>query len=275
MSFSANAPRLRFGHLWVDAVSFDQAVACLERLVDEGLGGAVYTPNVDHVVIAERSEAFQKAYSRVDLSLADGQLLVWCSPLLGLALPAKVSGSDLFLPAMQLAGRRGYGVYLLGSLPEVCAAASERLRREEGVEVVGTDSPFIGLAPRPDEDAVVERLAASKPALVLVCLGAPKAELFIERVRERLPGAVFLAIGASLDFYVGRVRRAPPWMQRTGVEWLFRLLQEPRRLWRRYLLDDPRFLAVLLRTRLAPRAARVREVAPAAAAAPPHSLGAA
>jgi len=122
---------------------------------------------------------------------------------------------------------------------------------------VGTLSPHIELASGPDEAAVIESIAAARPQLLLCCLGSPKSELFADRVRSRIGAVVALSIGASLDFYTVRVRRAPVWMQRLGLEWLFRLLQEPRRLARRYLVQDPKFLLILLRTLRSPRQTRV------------------
>jgi N-acetylglucosaminyldiphosphoundecaprenol N-acetyl-beta-D-mannosaminyltransferase len=221
----------------------------------------VFTPNVDHVVVADRDHGFRAAYDRADLSVCDGAPLLWTSGLIGHRLPARVAGSDLFLPLMMLAARRGYRVYLLGGAPGVGQEAARRLAAEMGVTIAGVSSPMVGLTPRPDEDAVVAEVAAAHPDLLIVCLGGHKAELWIDRVRDRLRPAVALGIGASLDFYIGRVRRAPAWMQRSGLEWLYRLLQEPRRLARRYLVDDPRFLLILLRTLRMPRSDRVR---------PPH-----
>jgi N-acetylglucosaminyldiphosphoundecaprenol N-acetyl-beta-D-mannosaminyltransferase len=249
--------KVRFGEVWVDALTFGEALDAIVELVAGRRGGAVYTPNVDHVVVASRVPEFRDAYSRADLVLCDGQPLLWTSGLVGLRLPAKVSGSDLFLPLLRRAAREKLRVYLLGCGPGVAEEASERLRREEGVEVVSHSAPRIGLAALPDEDQVIEAVAATRPDLVLVGLGTPKGELFIARARDRLRPAVALSIGASVDFYVGRVRRAPRWMQRLGLEWLFRLLQEPRRLARRYLVEDPRFLAILLHTLRRPRAERV------------------
>jgi N-acetylglucosaminyldiphosphoundecaprenol N-acetyl-beta-D-mannosaminyltransferase len=249
--------RVRFGALWVDAFTFAGALEALAALVASRRGGAVYTPNVDHVVMAAEDERLRAAYGRCSLSLCDGQPLKWSSPLLGLALPEKVSGSDLVLPAMRLAARHGWRVYLLGGAPGVVEAAAARLAAEEGVTIAGTASPRIGEAPLADEAQVVEAVAAARPDLVLVCLGAPKGELFIDRNRERLGPAVSLSVGASLDFYVGHVRRAPRWMQRAGLEWLFRLFQEPRRMARRYLVRDPEFLAILFRTLREPRPGRV------------------
>jgi len=146
---------------------------------------------------------------------------------------------------------------LSGAAPGVVEEAVPKLKAEYGLEVCGFEAPRIGLAPLGDEAVIVERIRAAKPDLLLVFLGAPKSEVFLERVRDTLVPAVGVSLGASLDFYVGRVRRAPAWMQRVGLEWLYRLLQEPRRLAKRYLVDDVYFLVILLRTLRRPRAERV------------------
>lgn len=248
--------RLHLGHLGVDHVSFAGALEAIEALVDRRRGGVVFTPNVDHVVIAERDARFREAYAAADLSLADGMPIVWSARLLGSPLPEKVSGSDLVLPLMSRAAERGWKVFLLGAGPGVASAAAERLRQEQNVAVVGTAAPMVRVGPgEPDPEGVaaVETIRAARPDLVLVAFGAPKQEIWMHRHREALAPAVLIGVGASLDFVAGRVRRAPGWASNAGLEWLWRLAREPRRLGRRYLVEDPRFLAVLwreLRTRL-------------------------
>ncbi len=265
------AARVRFGRIWVDALSAEEALAAIEVLVSRGEGGAVFTPNVDHVVTAERDERFCAAYARAELSLCDGQPLRWTSPMLGLRLPERISGADLFLPLMQLAARKRLRVYLLGGPPGVADAAAERLARELGVQIAGVSAPRIGLEPTVDEEETVAQVAATRPDLVVVCLGAPKGELWIDRARDRLRPAVALQLGASIDFYMGRMQRAPRWMRRSGLEWLHRLGQEPRRLARRYLLQDPTFAWVLLRTLLEPTRTRVRPAATAPGSSGPRA----
>jgi hypothetical protein len=138
-SASLRRRRLRVGSLWVDAVSFDEAIGAIENLVDAGQGGAVYTPNVDHVVKAESNGAFRSAYDDVSLSLADGMPLVWVSRLLGCRLPERVAGSDILIPLMKLAAKRRWRVYLLGGGPGAAEAAAKRLVDEFGVSIVGWD----------------------------------------------------------------------------------------------------------------------------------------
>lgn len=248
--------RLRLGKLWIDQLTFDEAIDAIEALVDRGQGGAVFTPNVDHVMIAERNPAFVTAYEGASLSLVDGMPLVWASRLLGLELPQKISGSDLILPAMKRAAARRFRVYLIGAGPGVAEQAAEVLRREYGVHVVGTDSPRVAADGSCDPDAIA-RLRAADPELVLAAFGAPKQELFISRHRQAFGRGVALAIGAGLDFIAGTIRRAPPWISSAGLEWAYRLAQEPRRLARRYLLDDPQVLMVLARTLAEPKSSRI------------------
>src|SRR5262245_54083042 len=131
--------RLRIGRVWVDAMTFDQALGEIERLVDARQGGSVFTPNVDHIVKAESNEPFRKAYQRVSLSLADGMPLVWAAPWLGCALPERVAGSDMLMPLLQLCARRQWRVYLLGGAPGVAEAVSKILTDQMGIDVAGWD----------------------------------------------------------------------------------------------------------------------------------------
>ena len=264
----ATAHRVRFGRLWVDELTFDGALGEIAALVDRRQGGSVFTPNVDHVVLAERDAAFRRAYRRASLSLADGTPVIWAARLLGTPLPAKLSGSDMVVPIARLAARRGWRVYLLGGGPGVAADAAARLRADCGLEVVGTDDSMIRLDGAEEADAaVVDRIRRAGADVLLVALGAPKQELWIARTVPKLGGTVAIGVGATLDFIAGRVRRAPAWVSAAGLEWAYRLAQEPRRLWRRYLVQDPAFVLIMLRMlRLAPPQRR-RAITPFAARA--------
>jgi N-acetylglucosaminyldiphosphoundecaprenol N-acetyl-beta-D-mannosaminyltransferase len=258
VSQSTKRARLKIGRLWIDALTFDQALDQIEALVSAG-GGAVFTPNIDHIVNAEADSAFREAYEAAALSLVDGKPVVWASRLLGAALPEKISGADLIAPVMRRASERGWGVYLLGGGPGVAERAAQMLQRDPGVRVVGVDSPRVA----PDgacEPDVLERISRARPEILLVAFGSPKQELFIHRNSAALAPAVALAIGAGLDFIAGAVRRAPAWMSNAGLEWLYRLSREPRRLWRRYLVNDPKFALILLKTLREPRTARERRI---------------
>jgi N-acetylglucosaminyldiphosphoundecaprenol N-acetyl-beta-D-mannosaminyltransferase len=232
----------------MDSLTFAGALEAIEDLVESGAGGAVFTPNVDHVVRAESDAAFRAAYARASLSLVDGQPLLWATRLLGAPLPEKISGADLVEPLMELAGRRGWKVFLIGGSNGSARTAAERFRQRHRVTIAGFEDGQIRAERTAADDALLARIADARPQLVLVALGAPKQELWIDARRERLAPAVLLGVGAALDFVSGAVRRAPPIVRRVGLEWFYRLLQEPRRLARRYLWNDSRFLAILIRT---------------------------
>jgi N-acetylglucosaminyldiphosphoundecaprenol N-acetyl-beta-D-mannosaminyltransferase len=215
----------------------------------------VFTPNVDHVVMASTDERLRRAYAAVDLALADGMPVVWASRVFGCPVPEKVSGSDLVPALMKRAEAEGWRVYLLGGADGVARRASRRLRRAHpGLRVVGTAAPRIDLgAPDAQMREVIDDIRGAAPDLVIVGLGAPKQELWIDASAPLLQPAVLLGVGASIDFLAGTRRRAPPWMSAAGLEWAYRLAHEPRRLFRRYLLRDPRFLIIVLRQLLAQR----------------------
>jgi N-acetylglucosaminyldiphosphoundecaprenol N-acetyl-beta-D-mannosaminyltransferase len=255
---SAPRTRVRFGELWVDSLTFAEALDEIEALVAAGRGGSVFTPNVDHVVNADDNASFRDAYAAASLSLADGQPLVWVSRLLGARLPEKISGSDLVFPLMERAAARRWRVYLLGGGEGVAEKATQVLTERFGVTVVGCDAPLIRLEANAEEEGpVIERIRRARPDLLLVALGAPKQELWLHRVGPRIRPTVGIGVGAALDFVAG-ARRAPRWVSRAGLEWLFRLCQEPRRLARRYLLNDPKFVLILYRTLRIPREQRIR-----------------
>jgi len=250
--------RLRIGSVWVDALTFDDALLEIEKLVDRRQGGAVFTPNVDHVVKASWHTAFREAYQRASLSLADGMPLIWVSPLLGCPLPERVAGSDLLVPVLKMAARRRWRVYLLGGAPGVAEAVARLLADEMGIIVAGWDDARIASDGSDPSGESIRRAREARPDVIFVALGPPKQELWIHRSLDELRPAVSLGVGASLDFLVGKYKRAPRWMGRVGLEWLYRLLQEPKRLWRRYLLEGPRFLGIVASTWRLPHSERVQ-----------------
>jgi N-acetylglucosaminyldiphosphoundecaprenol N-acetyl-beta-D-mannosaminyltransferase len=258
MPSSSSRRRVHIGGVPIDALDLEGAISAIEDLVSRGEGGAVFTPNVDHVVEHGENPRLREAYLRADLSLVDGLPVVWASRLMGQALPERVAGSDLVLPLMQRASDRSWRVFLLGGQEGVAALAAERLSRSmPRLQVVGTLAPRIDMnQPRESRAHVGEAVRAAHPHLVVVGFGAPKQELWIHESRDALKPAVLLGLGASIDFMAGTVPRAPEWMARSGLEWFYRLLREPRRLWRRYFLKDPKFALIVLRTLLAQKAGR-------------------
>ena len=250
---SADSPEpVRIGAVHFDKVTLNGALDAVERLVEEGEGGYVVTPNVDHVVLAHRRPGLAGVYQQASLSLADGQPILWMARLLGSPLPEKVSGSDLLAPLMGLAARRGWRVFLFGASPEVSAQAEANLRHANPwLRIVGRDSSWWDPSDPDSSRPVVEAIRRSGADLVVVALGCPKQEFWMARHAALVQPAVAIGLGASLDFAAGAVRRAPRWMADSGLEWAYRLSREPRRLAYRYLVRDaqivPLFLAALVR----------------------------
>ncbi|MFC3491296.1 WecB/TagA/CpsF family glycosyltransferase [Glycomyces rhizosphaerae] len=240
----APSPRIRLGGIGIDPVTELGAVARVLDALESGRGGQIITPNVDIVAAARKSRELRAIIAASDLVVADGAPLVWASKVAGNPLPARVAGSDLVWSLSAAAASRGLRVALLGGTPDGAARPTERAAeilesRYPGLKVVGAWCPPMGF----DKDdsqwrALVERVEVAAPDLVYVGLGFPKQEHVMVRLRAVAPKAWFLGCGASIDFIAGYRRRAPKWMQRTGTEWLFRMLSEPRRLARRYLRDD-------------------------------------
>jgi N-acetylglucosaminyldiphosphoundecaprenol N-acetyl-beta-D-mannosaminyltransferase len=180
-----------------------------------------------------------------DLTVPDGQPLVWALRLLGHRLPDRVYGPELMDRACARAARTGTRHYLYGgrSSDALAQLAANLRRRHPGLSLVGGWAPpFRALEPH-EEDAIVADINASGADVVWVGIGVPKQEKWMARLRDRLDAPVLVGVGAAFDFHAGLVPQAPPWMQRFGLEWLYRLAQEPRRLWRRYLRYNPRFVA--------------------------------
>lgn len=232
--------RVRLGRLYADELTFQEALDAIVARARGAEGGFIVTPNVDHVVLAEDNDALRAAYDEAFLSLVDGMPLLWLAKLLGHPLPEKISGSDLVEPLLARAEREGLRVYFLGAKDGVGKRAADKLLvRYPELDICGVESPPFGFE---NNEALLEEVLArvreARPHVVLVALGCPKQELFMRAHARALSPAVLLGIGATLDFLAGEVQRAPSWMSRAGVEWLYRLAQEPRRMASRYLVRD-------------------------------------
>jgi N-acetylglucosaminyldiphosphoundecaprenol N-acetyl-beta-D-mannosaminyltransferase len=221
----------------------------MDRLAQAGQGGTVFTPNLDHVVRAERDSAFQAAYERASLSIVDGMPLVWASHLVGAKLPQRVSGSDWLEPLLSLCALQAHSVYFVGGREGAGAAAKIHLQAKyPSLKIVG-----IGPRTRAIEadlsllDAVRDDLVRLRPTFAVVALGSPLQELWSAQVFQTVAPTVLLNLGSALDLAAGLIPRSPRWMSDAGLEWLYRLTREPGRLWRRYLLGGPEFLFILLR----------------------------
>ena len=236
----------------IDNISFKGALDLIESLIRAPGPSLVVTPNVDHICQLQDDLRYREAYARADLAVADGMPLLWASRFLGHPLQEKISGSDLFPAMCDRASRRGYAIFLLGGLPGVAQKAKEVLeQRFPKIDIRGTYSPPFGFENDPGEiSRIREMIISAAPHLLFVALGSPKQEYFIYDNMNILNVPVSIGVGASFDFVAGTVRRAPRFIQRLGLEWLFRLAQEPRRLFRRYLIRDTAFFRLILGQKL-------------------------
>lgn len=229
-------------------------LADLENRLGAGQGFSVATMNLDHLVKLRREPAFRAAYAAHSHVVADGRPVVWLRALAGRPV-SLVAGSELVGPLMQMAARRGVPVGFLGATDAALKTAAERLAAAHpGLDVVARVAPPMGLDPDgAAADAAVDALQAAGARLVLVSLGAPKQELLVARAAQRMPDVGFVSVGAGIDFVAGTQRRAPRWMRRLALEWLWRLLSNPKRLGRRYAACAallPRLALAALRLRL-------------------------
>jgi N-acetylglucosaminyldiphosphoundecaprenol N-acetyl-beta-D-mannosaminyltransferase len=230
----------------VDATSYGDASRRVARWAREGRSAYVCVATVHMVMEAFDSSAFLRTVNGADLVTPDGRPLVWALRSLGVKDATQVRGTDLTTHVVERAAREGLPIGLYGGTPDLLERFVGILeRRYPGVRVVCRIAPpFRPLTPEEDE-AVIEEILSSGARILFVGIGCPKQERWMEAHKERIP-AVMLGVGAAFDFHTGRVRQAPGWMQVAGLEWLFRLLMDPRRLWKRYVRHNPRFVALFL-----------------------------
>lgn len=231
--------RIKFMNIEIDNLTMDEAIQRIDELIEEDRCAYVVTPNLDHIVRLENDEKFRRSYENADLVLTDGMPLIWISKLYKTPIKEKISGSDLFPKVCELAEKKEYKLFLLGAAEGVAQKAAESLvKRLPNLNVCGVYSPPMGFENNNEEiEHVIAMIREASPHILIVCLGAPKQEKFIYDYRKALGVPVSLGLGASLDFETGRVRRAPRWMSECGLEWLFRIIQEPQRMIRRYSYD--------------------------------------
>jgi N-acetylglucosaminyldiphosphoundecaprenol N-acetyl-beta-D-mannosaminyltransferase len=243
----------------IDALRMPQAVERVFEWITAASGQCRYvvTPNVDHVVQLQHDERLRRAYDDASLVIADGMPVVWASRLLRRPLPERITGADL-VPALFSAAPTDsrLKVYLLGAGPGVAdRAATKIVSRWPAVEICGSYSPPFGFEKDPAEnEAILARISAARPDVLVVGLGAPKQELWVHAHQHKIDASVALCVGATIDFLAAEKKRAPLWMRRTGLEWLHRLSTEPRRLFARYLKDAWTFPGLVCREMIGRRA---------------------
>jgi len=215
--------------------TLSQTVHEIDRLIQAGVPSQFITANLHTLMLADGDPEMKAAMDGAAFVLADGMPIVWAARLKGCRLPERVAGSDLLPALCEHAAQKGYRVFFLGGLPGVGEVAAERLTAKfPDLQIVGIESPpFRPLNPQ-EEKELVDRIRAARPHILFVAISQPKGDIWCYRNRRRVEVPVCVNLGASLDFVAGRVRRAPRWMQRVGLEWLHRISREPLRLTGRY-----------------------------------------
>lgn len=247
-------------HVWgvpFSPVTFGEALTIIDDLIAAGTPNFIVTANVHYAMLCATDERLRANNKRAALVLADGMPIVWASRWRERRLPERVTGSDLLPMLCGRAAERGWGVYFLGAAPGIAAAAAEKLReRFPGLRVVGVESP--PFRPLSDEEVKAQREAirAARPDILFAAFGQPKGEYWVADNYRDLGVPVVMQIGASLDFAAGRVSRAPRWMQKLGLEWVYRFGTDPLRLGRRYLSNGLFAARMLARDLMTPRSQR-------------------
>ena len=237
----------------IQAARFADAAAQLTAVAAAGSRPAqvVVTPNVDHLVRLDANPDLMPLYVQADYIFADGMPVVWASKALGgPVLPERVTGADLFVALARNAAAASLPIFVIGGMPgqeEELQQAFARVYPGLRAQVFAPSMQFDPLGAEGEE--ALRRIAAMRPAIVFTCLGMPKQERFALLQRARIEAPLVLCVGAAMEFALGFKQRAPMWMQKSGLEWFWRLASEPRRLWRRYLVQSTRFARLFWRER--------------------------
>lgn len=232
--------------------NYDSAVGFFERFIEQSTisSKVVVTPNVDHVVKLSKNLVYQEIYKRADFFVPDGFPIVLASRLKGGCMRERVTGADLFASLAKSAAKAQKKIFLIAGFPE-----EHEWLKQQLISVLGIDesnlrifSPPSGFSEdHPQMRDVLDSAASFSPDYVFVCLGFPKQEQIALKLREAGAGKLIFCVGAAADFIVGKAKRAPKFLQKMGMEWLWRLASNPKRLWKRYILEGPYFLWVLLK----------------------------
>lgn len=238
--------RIKFMNTDIDNLTMAETLNEIEKLIQKKNCSYVVTPNVDHIVRLEKDEELQKVYKNASLILTDGKPLIWISKWYKTPIKEKISGSDLFPRVCQLAANKNYTMYLLGAAEGVADTAARNLMKKyPGLNIVGTYSPPFGFEKNEQEmNKIKTQIQDVHPDILIVGLGCPKQEKFMYYHCKELGVPISFGLGASIDFETGNIKRAPKWMSNHGLEWLYRFSKEPKRLFKRYFVDDLKIIQV-------------------------------
>ena len=238
----------------ITKLNLDDFVTKTEELIISRKPHYVAVVNVAKLVKMRSDKELEKSVLAADLIGADGVPLVWVSRLFGTPLPGRVNGTDLMYGLLKKADEKSYRIFFFGAKEEVLKRVLEVVRHKyPGVQIAGSRHGYFSVA---EESAIAHQIRKARADILFIAFGTPKKELWVKRYLHAMDVPVIHGVGGSFDVLAGIIPRAPIWMQRTGLEWLFRLVQEPRRMWRRYLTTNSMFIALLAKEWISHRARR-------------------
>lgn len=236
---------------YINNVTMPETIAAIEQMIEADKKSYVVAINVDVVMKIEEDSYLKKVVDNADMVLVDGKPLVWISKLHGKPLKAKISGSDLVPLLCEVAAEKGYKIFIIGGKKGIAEQAKEKLERKlPKIEIVGTYAPPFGFEKNETElDKINQMISAVHPDLLITCFGCPKQEKWIYENIGKYDAKVSVCAGATVDFLAGNVKRAPRWMSEHGLEWFYRFLQEPKRMFKRYYIDDVKIIKLIKKYR--------------------------
>ena len=232
---------------YVNNMDIPETVVAIEQMISDGASGKksyIVPINVDVVMKIENDSELKRVVDNADMVLVDGKPLVWISKLHGIPVKAKVSGSDLVPFLCEVAAEKGYSIYILGGKAGIADQARKILKHKyPQIKIVGTYAPPFGFEKDEIElEKINSMISSVHPDLLIVCFGCPKQEKWIYENYQKYDAKVSICAGATVDFLAGNVKRAPKWMSEHGLEWFYRFMKEPKRLFRRYLVTNSKFI---------------------------------
>ena len=229
--------------------TFEEALEEITGLIDKKVKTVAFTPNVDHIVKILRNNEIKKLYEAADLILNDSRVLYIASRFLRNRLRGKISGSDILPVLCKISSTRGYKIFFLGGRDNAAYQAAEHFRLiYKAINITGIISPEFGFENREVEnDKIINTVNLEKPDILFVGLGMPKQEKWLIENKDRLDVTFMIGVGASFEFASGMIRRSPKWVQFLALEWFYRLIKEPRRLWKRYFTGNTLFFLFFIR----------------------------
>lgn len=232
----------------VDVLTMRQTLEQIESAILEKKQIHHVVINAAKVVNAQKDIELRNAITSCDIINADGQSVVWAARFLGEALPERVAGIDLMESLVALSGEKGYKVFLLGAKEEVVERVRQKYVAEHGTGIIAGYRN--GYFKKEEEEDVAKQIAASGADMLFVAMSSPKKEIFLDTYKHLIQVPFIMGVGGSFDVVSGLVKRAPLWMQRTGLEWFYRLAQEPGRMWKRYLVGNSAFIYLVLKEKM-------------------------